>query len=421
MLFILMAISISCLMASLVFLTMILYNKKLMKRGGSKDSSPSSSSSDSSPNCSSSDSCRPNPSGSSGTLKRSDSSRFKSQQKSCNGREWKNTSCEPSKKSSSVLSKESAKESSAVFDASNEQLLQDLQAEGLLRSPTLLDYKHEDNGYGFLPNQLLPLEHITCPPGEDGKIQCEDSRIQFDDGKIQYQDGKIQYQNIISDPVSFVHSHSHHQLNYCNDLHSDANNYLNSSLTPSCNMNRSNMSHSNSVNLTNLVYPLTHLYPSSSSTPVSTCTASTSSSAASNSTHNQNSLQLDLIHCVVPPNSINSSMGTSSQQLASYGTTSLTPKGNDGRDSMCLGHLSGTMKRTSSRITSTIPIPQTSFSTNTSSFNSPSKETASKFGENNIYTSNVIQNNVLGMNNTSLPNSATLQRVVIGNENRERY
>lgn len=38
----------------------------------------------------------------------------------------------------------------ATFDVSSDEVLADLQAEGLVRSPTLVDYKHEDQ-YGFLP------------------------------------------------------------------------------------------------------------------------------------------------------------------------------------------------------------------------------------------------------------------------------
>ena len=45
-------------------------------------------------------------------------------------------------------------------DVSNDEILADLQAEGLVRSPTLVDYKHEDN-YAFLPGQVPAASIIS--------------------------------------------------------------------------------------------------------------------------------------------------------------------------------------------------------------------------------------------------------------------
>lgn len=53
-------------------------------------------------------------------------------------------------------------------DVSDAEILADLQAEGLVRSPTLVDYKHEDN-YAFLPGQIPPASIISSNGG-DGSV-----------------------------------------------------------------------------------------------------------------------------------------------------------------------------------------------------------------------------------------------------------
>ena len=355
MLFVLMVISISCLMASLVFLTMILYSRKSVKR----ESSPKECSLSS--NSSSDVSANPVTIATNGSiLKRSESSNLKHTQ-------------QQQKIPSPEHSKHRLTSEPGIFDASNEQLLEDLQNEGLVRSPTLMDYNHEDK-YGFLGNQLFQLESINCGNSDRHNVQ------------------ELNCANLGSEPIhNCVHSHSLHQLSsYCGS-------YVNG----------------NSVNM---VYPLNHYppAPSTSSTPVSNCTSTT---VNSNSNHSQN-LQLDLIRCSEP----------SQQVPVSYRTLNLSGNNRDSAihypiTGMAALPMGGTLNRRGSRIASMnpFPIPQTSFvhnsSNNTSSFNSPSKEMTLKLGDNAVITNVTHGEDSCGGGG----GGSTLQKIVIGNENRDRF
>lgn len=64
-----------------------------------------------------------------------------------------------------------------TFDVSSDEILQDLQAEGLVRSPTLVDYRHEDN-YGFLPSHVPPASmiqaHLSGQQNHYNDLQSQD-------------------------------------------------------------------------------------------------------------------------------------------------------------------------------------------------------------------------------------------------------
>lgn len=79
----------------------------------------------------------------------------------------------------------------APFDASDEALAA-LEAEGLVRSPTLFDYRHEDK-YGFLPTHVpgqtvlnsIPDHHDVDPDGDDGHHHSMLEKSSFEITSIQ--------------------------------------------------------------------------------------------------------------------------------------------------------------------------------------------------------------------------------------------
>lgn len=74
-----------------------------------------------------------------------------------------------------------------MFDVSSDEILADLQAEGLVRSPTLVDYKHDDNNYGFLPahaplqTSFVGMDHHVAQGGDhhqqDGSFEITSSKL----------------------------------------------------------------------------------------------------------------------------------------------------------------------------------------------------------------------------------------------------
>jgi hypothetical protein len=72
-----------------------------------------------------------------------------------------------------VVSGKKSPPPAVMFDVSSDEILADLQAEGLVRSPTLVDYKHDDNNYGFLPahaplqTSFVGMDHHVAQEGDD--------------------------------------------------------------------------------------------------------------------------------------------------------------------------------------------------------------------------------------------------------------